>query len=554
MSTAYAYVRFSTAAQGAEGRDSETRQLAPLAAFEQDFGLKIDQENIVYDRGKSAFDGSNALKGNLKSLLEKLEEDDFLVVESIDRLTRQRVLNGVELIQNLLKRGIKLYTTSDKKLYEVSDPSRDLETLLLISVIAKRANEESEIKSIRRKSAYRKARILAETEKQIFNKNSPPFGVRYDANLASFVEEKDEADDIRKIFELLKDFGVDETVRRINEHSQRRRWTNKALFFLIKNKSPLGTLAVFTRLKKDGKEKRVFEKFIDNYYPQIVSNADFQSALNAMQSRKKERIAGRYSQHNFNIFKSCIFCAECNSSMTFTKTRVSSKANDGGYTYLICKNKKETRNCSAKNIRFEYAFGALLELNNIFNSVKQSEFSSAISKTVGLFKAFSYEKEKNSEAKKEINTKLKEKAIAENRLANINASINFDERIPSSIIVNMSKLEEQIEKLSKEISLLDEQHKFNTTIDAETARDIYEIFKTENGRLMLNRFFIENKISFKMKIAQTQQKEKYLDLHLYREKDAKSWLNVGFTCKQKKPLSDFGFNDLSDIINIPPKL
>lgn len=78
MSLAYAYVRYSTARQGAECRDSEKRQTAPLAAFEQAFDITIDERNIVYDRGRSAFDGSNTLKGNLKALLEKLREDDFL--------------------------------------------------------------------------------------------------------------------------------------------------------------------------------------------------------------------------------------------------------------------------------------------------------------------------------------------------------------------------------------------------------------------------------------------------------------------------------------------
>ncbi|KWS73843.1 hypothetical protein AL051_12625 [Pseudomonas amygdali pv. dendropanacis] len=64
---------------------------------------------------------------------------DYLVVESIDRITRQRVLDGVELLQGILKKGINIYTTVDKKTYSYNDPSRDFENLLMISLIAKRS-------------------------------------------------------------------------------------------------------------------------------------------------------------------------------------------------------------------------------------------------------------------------------------------------------------------------------------------------------------------------------------------------------------------------------
>lgn len=195
-------------------------------------------------------------------------------------------MNGVELIQNLLKRGIKLYTISDKKLYEISDPSRDLETLLLISVIAKWANEESEIKSIRRKSAYQHAKNAAAENGKIFNKNTPPYGIRFDSEAQKFVEDKEEADEIWGIFSSLRTFGLTETLKRVNKTSKRR-WSNRAVEILIQNKSPLGTLAVYSRLKKDGKEKRVFERFIDNYYPKIVSETDFFGAIEAMKKRKK---------------------------------------------------------------------------------------------------------------------------------------------------------------------------------------------------------------------------------------------------------------------------
>ncbi|WP_054994913.1 recombinase family protein [Pseudomonas ficuserectae] len=552
MPTAYAYVRFSTAQQGHAGRDSETRQTAPLEAFQKAFDLSIEPQNIVYDRGRSAFDGSNVVKGNLKELIEKLQDGDFLVVESIDRLTRQRVLVGVDMIQKLLMRGIKLYTTIDTKLYEVSDPSRDLETLLLISVIAKRANEESQTKSIRRKSAYKKAKDAAAESGKVFNKLSPPFGIRYDEAQQKFVEEPDEADDIRKIFKLLKDFGVDETCRRINQISTRRKWTNKAVFILIKNKMPLGTLAVFSRLKKDGKEKRIFERFIENYYPQIVSGFDFYFALKSIQERKRDRVAGRYTLNNFNIFKKVVFCQVCGSSMICTKTNVRSKTGNGGYTYLTCKDRIETGNCPAKRIRFEYAFGGLLELNEMTKLMKSNisgQEKNAYG-TASLFQTLANYKEVDHRDRLEISEKIKAHSIAENQLSNLTTSLNYDEKIPAVLVKKLSALEDEIETLKKEIAILNETHDEHTALNASTIAEIIDIFKSEKGRISLNRFFMENKIAFKFELK--EGRVLYASIFRKTDKGLIGVLTVAIGFPLRKPLQKFGLEDLKDIINLPP--
>lgn len=116
MPKAYAYIRYSRAIQ-ATG-DSENRQLTALDLFETSTGTPIAE--VVYDKGKSAFRGDNARSGNFKEMLDRMEsgaihKGDYLVVESIDRITRQRVLDGVELLQGILKKGINIYTTVDKK-------------------------------------------------------------------------------------------------------------------------------------------------------------------------------------------------------------------------------------------------------------------------------------------------------------------------------------------------------------------------------------------------------------------------------------------------------
>lgn len=93
MSKAYAYVRWSTAEQGEEGRDSHSRQDHTwLQAFTEITGVPVVE--TVIDKGVSAFRGANARTGQLKGLLDRVEngeigKGDYIIVESIDRLTRR---------------------------------------------------------------------------------------------------------------------------------------------------------------------------------------------------------------------------------------------------------------------------------------------------------------------------------------------------------------------------------------------------------------------------------------------------------------------------------
>ncbi|MGP5570628.1 recombinase family protein, partial [Pseudomonas helleri] len=67
MAKAYAYVRYSRITQ--ESGDSEARQYNALERFTATTGVSI--EEVIYDRGKSAFRGDNARSGYFKEILER---------------------------------------------------------------------------------------------------------------------------------------------------------------------------------------------------------------------------------------------------------------------------------------------------------------------------------------------------------------------------------------------------------------------------------------------------------------------------------------------------
>lgn len=85
--------------------------------------------------------------------------------------------------------------------------------------------------------------------------------------------------------------------------------------------------------------------------------------------------------------------------MLFSRTNL--KANEKGYAYLICRNKRELGNCDAENINFDYALGSLFKLNEIALAVN-SHFEklniphNRLVSTSSLFLKLAKEKSKSS--------------------------------------------------------------------------------------------------------------------------------------------------------------
>ena len=94
MSKAYSYIRFSSEKQ--RRGDSLRRQLEDSEAYAAANGLKIDDTLKFRDEGLSAYDGTNLEKGALGRFIEavkigRIERGSHLLVESLDRLSRQKV-------------------------------------------------------------------------------------------------------------------------------------------------------------------------------------------------------------------------------------------------------------------------------------------------------------------------------------------------------------------------------------------------------------------------------------------------------------------------------
>ncbi|MDG2970083.1 recombinase family protein [Pseudomonas extremaustralis] len=577
MPNAYAYVRYSSTVQSSG--DSVDRQTSPLKAFERETGVDIVE--TIIDEGVSSFRGDNANKGKFKEVLARIERGvirrgDYLVVESIDRITRQRVLDGVELLQNILKAGVKIYTTTDSRCYSYDDPDRDFENLIMISLIAKRANEESEIKSKRRKSAWNKAKLAASESGKKFNAHNPPYGYRYDVITEQFVIAEDEASEIRMIFELLKTMGVSNATRRVNV-SSKRKWTSRQVALMIENKYPLGMLM---SQKRNEKGEKVFVEYIDEYYPKIISQTAFNEAVASMRNRQDRKDYGNTTIGSTNIFRHVIKCAECGETMMFEKQK-----NQKGvmYPYFNCFTRKELKGQCDQRFRFDLAFGMLLHGMQVIQSkaspgVIRYEFETDGKKKVaqpnghinstvvkrmkmdpivrsarrtsmtGFGDEFSSFLSDDKKSRELLGSNLAEAsevlAGLKEKYENIEKSLDgFDGKIPMPIIKRLESLEIAIDDQVALIDKLSDEYESSVTdIKLTTIDDVVEQFRTEEGRLKLNQFFKASKIVFKFRYDKSTR-----SLHMWVNRDTQEILSISRKFPLHKPLSHFGIPRLADL-------
>lgn len=576
-SVGYAYVRYSSIAQ-ATG-ESVDRQISPLKQFTDETGVQIKE--IIVDEGVSSYKGKNVNKGKFKEILNRIEsgvirKGDYIVVESIDRITRQRVSDGVELLQGILRKGIRIYTTIDRICYSYDREEDDLQNIVMIALIAKRANEESVTKSRRRKDVWNKHKQLAVEGVAKINRKKPPYGLRFDEAASGFVINEAEASEIRAIFSLLKYMGVSNAIRTVNE-SSKRKWANRHVMHMIDSQYPLGVLRSQRRTSNDKKE---FIEYIEGYSPAIVTQAEFNEAVTAMKSRRDRKDYGNTSSDDINIFRSVVKCGCCGSSLVFEKQK-----NPKGvvYYYLHCYSRKELKGACDQRFRFDLAFGMLLcfvavvikankpigyrqikiplrlgakgedsQVNRSYGygSIKidpahyaavREAFQSAQSEFVDLFSGPTPSDMQLSESLDKAKIELEEIEGVYGRLcAHIDQSKgNFSKHVMARAV----SLEKIIDEKRKEMDALAvEIDAAKVSIPLHSYKDVVELFKTKSGRWELNRFFIAKKIRFEFKYTAGERR---LDMRVF--KDGVQMLQAPFWFPLHRPLGQFNLPNLAEL-------
>lgn len=152
----FSYVRFSSGKQS-DGQSVE-RQTATANRIANQYGLELDTLSFR-DLGVSAFKGKNAAQGNLREFINQIGKrvpvGSWLVVENLDRLSREETLSALDILKEILRKGITVVTGMDSKVYTYETLSSSTMDLVMSVLLFSRAHEESVTKKTRVESQAR---------------------------------------------------------------------------------------------------------------------------------------------------------------------------------------------------------------------------------------------------------------------------------------------------------------------------------------------------------------------------------------------------------------
>ena len=144
--------------------DSRRRQLAASRRYAELNGLDLAEP--VRDEGVSAYRGDNSEFGALSRFLKDLdsgliERGSFLIVESLDRLSRQNVWAAFGLLGRILEKGVTVVTLIDGQQYSSASSIENQSQIFMALGSMIRAHDESRTKSMRGREAWANKRKLA---------------------------------------------------------------------------------------------------------------------------------------------------------------------------------------------------------------------------------------------------------------------------------------------------------------------------------------------------------------------------------------------------------
>jgi len=342
----YSYIRFSTPEQ-AKG-DSLRRQLDNARKWCAERGLILDE--TLRDLGVSAYTGTNRTTGALRSFLDlvesgKIPKGSILIVESLDRLSREAVLDAAGRLFDLIRNGITIVTLVDGQEYSQERLLNDWSPLIVSIAVMARAHDESRTKGKRVGEAWAKKRKAAREEGRPLTRRCPAW-IRIVNKKYEVIPEK--AQIVQRIFRLaIEGHGSRTILKALNsdgvptfmssEKKKNNGWQTSSLRRLLTSRTVLGEYQPHVgrhwARKPEGDP-------VKDYYPAVIDEATYWRAQSAMESRRGR--GGRKGEGVAHLLQGLAKCGDCGSAMHIINKGPLPK----GGTYFECSSARRKFECS----------------------------------------------------------------------------------------------------------------------------------------------------------------------------------------------------------------
>ena len=356
---AYSYIRFSSSEQ--EKGDSLRRQVQASEDYAKRNGLILDRSLRMTDRGLSAYKGRHKTKGALGEFLKlveagQIEPGSILLVENLDRLSREQVLDALNQFSSIIKAGIKLVTLQDGMEYDEESINANWSQLIVSIALMARAHEESATKAKRLSSAWENKRANIENRKMT---GKAPAWLRLSDDKTKFIVIPKVAQAIHHIFHLKATGRSNDGIEKdLNAHkgmwrppkSTRNKtggWRKSYVTKILNNKAVIGEFQPHKLI--EGKREPVGEP-IKNYFPAIIDADLFYHVQDLIKTNGQMRgKGGGKTGKASNLFVHLVKCGLCGAPLHFVGK---GKPPKGG-NYLVCDAARRFRTCDAKPIKYE---------------------------------------------------------------------------------------------------------------------------------------------------------------------------------------------------------
>jgi DNA invertase Pin-like site-specific DNA recombinase len=363
---AYSYVRFSTPEQ-MKG-DSVRRQTELAEKYARENGLTLDKSLTFSDLGLSAFDGRNARVGALRAFLNLVESEQirpgsYLLVESLDRISREAILRAQGLFLEIIGAGIILVTLGDSRIYSKSSINANPSDLIISIVSMMRAHEESATKSRRLVAVYEHKREALRQGAQL----RKPFTRRLPAWLEwregeGYALNEARAKVVAEIFQKADDgWGQHQIAHWLNQSGctpfgRAKFWHRSYVRKLLTSPAVVGTF-VPHRIERTltGERRRQPLEPVRDLWPRVVSQEVFDRVsrrVGAVQPRGRNAAKAIAS-----IVAGLAKCAHCGGSVV--------RVSKGDYVYLVCSRAHAHAGCKYQAVGYGEVEAALVKSTTV---------------------------------------------------------------------------------------------------------------------------------------------------------------------------------------------
>lgn len=334
---AYIYARFSTKRQ--DKGESLTRQYDLTRKMCEDNGWKIIE--TLTDKGQSAWKGDHLRVGELGRFKQRVEQGDiphgsYLVVENLDRLSRQDIKKARRWIEEVTDAGVRVAVASPapgKIFDEASLSGENIVDLLQYLLEAQRSNKEAERKSEFQQKAI--SGFMAKARKGIVYSKRTPAWLKGEKNGTVEIDEARSAI-VRQIYEwcaagqgihlIAKKLNASVTPWTVGHKASKPSWKVGYIRDILTGWQAEGEYHV-----RSGPNRIPTGEVITNYYPRVVP-PELVAAARAAMALRRGATGPNHSEAK-NLFSGRIKCGHCGDTMV----RIVQRNTRGTqYEYLKC--------------------------------------------------------------------------------------------------------------------------------------------------------------------------------------------------------------------------